>query len=961
MKFKSIWLFVTGLVLILGNSAVQESRNVLASTDDPPGIGPYTEIQLPLEDLPALNENLAFHPVIDSYPGGATLQVMYVLEDPRDVPMARFAYNSKNFGVVAPINRPASGAGSPEYDALSAELQSYSPKTINVYVRVQAPDDQKVSDPLLAAQNINHDEGYFTGHRYNEDRPALFTIPIFSDLEEFSLFPCSATEYADGTSPYPLPAEIDGGDAVGKDGLYDPQAYAPPQPWYYSSNEMLEPGEVREGWISCMAPDMPLEELQIRAWYHFVHPPEPTPTPGPSPTPWPTSDPENVCPVVESLDDPLCEEAGCCIVSLIEIDPTTEALLNATPDIALQATYEAERYLPRDDIGERIAWSYANVKRVPEDGIRMDNASLVFTNEKGEEKTAQGSVIFRDPKVMRIEKEDVSYTGYDFKFIASFEFVTEALTEDELQEFSLDSVGAYIEMFDGPVAPFVNTSYGEFSGKYKYSLQSNYDTYGAKLWVNNITGYIYTWLNNDNDRTLGYQIYEEQKMPVRPDLWFSIVPADKDITSVPFLFPAKGINIYNRSLESKTSMCDFVDCLDVKDPKDERAVVRTVPMLCAGEWANNFIIDGLDIRVLDYIGEPYGLRNMYAPSLFRYSSERAHLYEVEPRTWLYSGRIMGGLTPWWGKDIWGFRNIRILDGYIVDLRSGLFFKDPTLTLPYFQEFDQGYYVSTHMNHRSYGWVPGIVDKNLLIYGIVRENEYSHKNTGYLFIDEGPIWTTSCQRDLLPSHVDQEQYAPPEIDVLANFEGNQHEMAAMLPGMVYPISQPNISGEILSLGEAGDPIAGYVITPKEVKVIRGKPNEPVVYVPSEDKTYPATEKVNINNEVFFSRVGAVVIPPDSSFIMVKFKAEFDENLPYADDQPRCRIGRSDLQLSYPGYYPISSMPAWKDIIEGWVCRATDYESWLYFKFPSLDFDQEKMLITARGSSVDPWNLWRLEDK
>lgn len=951
MKFKSIWLFVTGLVLILGNSAVQESRNVLASTDDPPGIGPYTEIQLPLEDLPALNENLAFHPVIDSYPGGATLQVMYVLEDPRDVPMARFAYNSKNFGVVAPINRPASGAGSPEYDALSAELQSYSPKTINVYVRVQAPDDQKVSDPLLAAQNINHDEGYFTGHRYNEDRPALFTIPIFSDLEEFSLFPCSATEYADGTSPYPLPAEIDGGDAVGKDGLYDPQAYAPPQPWYYSSNEMLEPGEVREGWISCMAPDMPLEELQIRAWYHFVHPPEPTPTPGPSPTPWPTSDPENVCPVVESLDDPLCEEAGCCIVSLIEIDPTTEALLNATPDIALQATYEAERYLPRDDIGERIAWSYANVKRVPEDGIRMDNVSLVFTNEKGEEKTAQGSVIFRDPKVMRIEKEDVSYTGYDFKFIASFEFVTEALTEDELQEFSLDSVGAYIEMFDGPVAPFVNTSYGEFSGKYKYSLQSNYDTYGAKLWVNNITGYIYTWLNNDNDRTLGYQIYEEQKMPVRPDLWFSIVPADKDITSVPFLFPAKGINIYNRSLESKTSMCDFVDCLDVKDPKDERAVVRTVPMLCAGEWANNFIIDGLDIQKTEYIMEPYGLRGFHSTPKLHQISGFSDKYD---RTWLYGGRIVGGLAPWWINP--GNKYGNNLYGQILDMNTGLYIGDQALTLPYFQEFDQGFFVSLFRHSQDSGWIGGIVDEKLLIYGIVRERNYTGENTGYLFLDEGPIWTTSCQRELMQELTSQDQYAPSVVDISIYTEEVEHWMTTTMEGMNYPVSKPIVSGKILSFGEAGTPLAGYAITLKEVKLVPGKYNEPVVYAVSEDRLYPATKTVNFNNEIFFDRVGAIVIPPDSTLVAIKFEAD----LLTEEDPPQCKLDGGDFQLSYPGYYPISSAPPY-GLVRGWSCRGEDYQSWLYFRFPSLEIEMENMLLAAHGTSGETWNFWSLVDK
>ena len=251
---------------------------------------------------------------------------------------------------------------------------------------------------------------------------------------------------------------------------------------------------------------------------------------------------------------------------------------------------------------------------------------------------------------------------------------------------------------------------------------------------------------------------------------------------------------------------------------------------------------------------------------------------------------------------------------------------------------------------------GIVDKKLLIYGIVKENEYSEENTGYMFMDEGPIWITSCQRDLLPTIANQERYAPAEIAGATNFEGSQHEMAAMLPGIVYPVSQPRITGEILSFGEAGAPMSGYVITPEEVKVVPGKPNKPVVYVPSEDKYYPATEKVNFNNELFFSRVGAIVIPPDSSFIMIEFKAE----LPIADAETRCGISGSDFQLSYPGYFPISSVPAW-GLIRGWSCRGEDYKSWLYFKFPSLDFDPESMLFSARGADSESWNFWKLTEE
>ena len=72
-------------IVLLTSKSVTES-SAKAAGNSP--IGPYTEILIPFGDLPALNEDLAYHPVIDQYESGATLQVMYVLEDPRDVPMA---------------------------------------------------------------------------------------------------------------------------------------------------------------------------------------------------------------------------------------------------------------------------------------------------------------------------------------------------------------------------------------------------------------------------------------------------------------------------------------------------------------------------------------------------------------------------------------------------------------------------------------------------------------------------------------------------------------------------------------------------------------------------------------------------------------------------------------------------------------------------------------------------------
>ena len=216
------WFVNLSAVVLLGTllfSFVETSR---AQTDTEPAIGPYTEIQIPFEDLPELNENLAFHPVIDQYETGATLQIMYVLEDPRDVPLARYAYYDEDIGVISPTNWPAQSE-SPEYLEGLEEMLSYNPKTINVYVRSQAPVDRSVPDPLFGDPVVN---------LQNPNRPALL---VYFAGYAGRPFPCAVPEYEDGTEPYQLPSEIPGGSGVGDgagsdsdggggggDGLHDP-------------------------------------------------------------------------------------------------------------------------------------------------------------------------------------------------------------------------------------------------------------------------------------------------------------------------------------------------------------------------------------------------------------------------------------------------------------------------------------------------------------------------------------------------------------------------------------------------------------------------------------------------------------------------------------------------------------------------------------------------------------------
>ncbi|MCK4795161.1 MAG: hypothetical protein KAV87_66135, partial [Desulfobacteraceae bacterium] len=107
------------LMLLAGKLLAESSTKAAGNSP----VGPYTEIQLPLEDLPALNDNLVYNPVLDQYPSGASLQIMYVLDDPRNVPLARYAYNKSGYGIISPVNMPSSWSGTTEYDVKLEELK----------------------------------------------------------------------------------------------------------------------------------------------------------------------------------------------------------------------------------------------------------------------------------------------------------------------------------------------------------------------------------------------------------------------------------------------------------------------------------------------------------------------------------------------------------------------------------------------------------------------------------------------------------------------------------------------------------------------------------------------------------------------------------------------------------------------------------------------------------------------
>lgn len=174
------------------------------------------------------------------------------------------------------------------------------------------------------------------------------------------------------------------------------------------------------------------------------------------------------------------------------------------------------------------------------------------------------------------------------------------------------------------------------------------------------------------------------------------------------LYLSQGVNLRNNSLESSTDMCGVVDCLDVFQDPDKLygryQEIRTVPVMCPGEWANNLTIDGLGIEDIAYIGEPFGLSSSHPKFLYEYVRFR----EKKIRTWIYDGKIMGGLAPWWHPR--GYR-LAALEGKIVDKNTGQYIDTEPHILPYYHKENNSYYLPAEKSQHIGGWISGSPAKN----------------------------------------------------------------------------------------------------------------------------------------------------------------------------------------------------------------------------------------------------------
>jgi len=474
---------------------------------------------------------------------------------------------------------------------------------------------------------------------------------------------------------------------------------------------------------------------------------------------------------------------------------------------------------------------------------------------------------------------------------------------------------AFDNMFKhDPDSPYAGYIFADLFAERRYSPLSRHDSEWNELIPTTL------WFNIDST-TPGLSEIDDTKV--------------KDLTR----YAAKGINIHNTSLEASTTMCDVVECLDVRDPKDDNNEVRAVPLMCPGEWANDFIINDVTLENVDFIGEP-GERVWVRA----YMQSR----DIPQVTWIIDGKILGGLSPW--QSIKNQAN----NLELVSLRSGNILDTDSEILTYYYRDAESYYLPVNRLTSELGWINQDVSKNTLMFSVVQKSESEKADNAILLLKEGPAWKTSCSRPLIQTTSSPDIYSPPLTGSSIEIFEPYHQMKFLLPGFSNPVSEPVVRTG-LYLGDEGAYINGKTLIPVEVKIVPGKERVPIYYVPQEDTYYPYKKFESEVNRLFFRNVDALLIPQSSSLVLVNIKRGAISKL------SNCSITNEEVHLSYPGYYPIAAEKRQLlgfTIYYDWICsdRGLD-ETWLVFRFPSLDFDQSQLVLSIKGE--DNWVIWSLD--
>jgi hypothetical protein len=243
-------IVVTACVAIVALATLAARRSALAQGAE--GMGPRDVAVIPIESVPAwVSEGVArYVPTGESGEHQPGIEVLAVLRDPRDVPIDRFLYALSEQGEVIVH---------PEAEAIRRSLASRGHSAVAVYVRATVRADLE--------PDVYIDDPFFVGAVGSSGTwtyEAWRSLSVAYEAEGVSSLPClEPMTIGERARPFVAP---DTGARI------RPDEYLPPMPHYAVRDTAGEPGllagqmvagETREGWVLCLAPNVPVEEVRI--------------------------------------------------------------------------------------------------------------------------------------------------------------------------------------------------------------------------------------------------------------------------------------------------------------------------------------------------------------------------------------------------------------------------------------------------------------------------------------------------------------------------------------------------------------------------------------------------------------------------------------------------------------------------------------------------------------------------
>ncbi len=217
---------------------------------DSTSMDPKDVAEIPIESVPDWVSDGVVNPV--SRFKGADIQILAVLKDPRDVPVDRFLYALTDDGEL--IIHPLA-------DQIRNRFPDGNGAAVAVYVRVTADeiteDEYAVFDPF-----------YIDSIEFQE-RSGWINAP-------YRAIGVATTDVSQLVLPCLEPMTIEEGarafDAPDTGARISPDEFLPPRPHYEVVDQTsvygkfkgeMDSEEVREGWMLCLAPEVPVDQIRV--------------------------------------------------------------------------------------------------------------------------------------------------------------------------------------------------------------------------------------------------------------------------------------------------------------------------------------------------------------------------------------------------------------------------------------------------------------------------------------------------------------------------------------------------------------------------------------------------------------------------------------------------------------------------------------------------------------------------